>query len=245
MDWKPTRTSRALLLGLVAAAGLAGCQGSAAPGSGTGAAPAFSAEGLWRGVVSRSGTDHEAWALVFDGELLLGSAGNGVYDGRYRQAGDAVDGALHFAGRGPDGPVDARLWVGESDLYGDLLHAGAADARAELHFDPAWFRSASLGRLAGAWADLGPGASGVSLGIDSLGRIHGSSLDGCHYTGEAWVPVPSRNLYRVELTVETCGALNGPYRGLATLAAEHAPDDRLDVVLAGPAGAMDWRLRWQ
>ncbi len=244
MGWKPTRTIRALLLGLVAAAGLAGCQGGTAPGHDSGVA-AFSAEGLWRGVVSRGDTDHEAWAVVFDGELLLGSAGNGVYDGRYRQTGDTVDGALHFAGQGPDGPVEARLWVGESHLRGELIHAGARDAGARLFFDPAWFRDASLGRLAGAWADLGPGSSGVSLGIDSRGRIHGSDIAGCHHTGDAWVALPGRNLYRVELTVETCGTLNGRYRGFATLATESTRDDRLDVLLAGPAGALDWRLHWQ
>ena len=244
MAWKLPRAMRLAALALLGATALAGCQGGAAPGHEPGAT-AFSAEGLWRGVVSRGDTDHEAWAVVFDGELLLGSAGNGVYDGRYRQTGDAVDGVLHFAGQGPDGPVEARLWVGESDLRGELIHAGARDAAARLHFDPAWFRDASRDRLAGAWADLGPGSSGVSLGIDPLGRIHGSDVAGCHYTGDAWVPLPGRNLYRVELTVETCGPLNGPYRGFATLASETARDDRLDVILAGPAGALDWRLHWQ
>ena len=242
---RPDRPGKVLLAALAAVL-LAGCQAGADEAHGDHEpVPAFSAEGLWRGELTRGATVHEALAIVLDGEMVIGSAGNGVYDGFYRQVADEVEGALQFAGAGPDGPVDAVLWVSESFLWGDLVHAGAADARADLSFDPAWFRSASLDRLDGHWADLDGLGHGVSIAIDRLGRLFGSATDGCHYSGRVGIPAPGRNVYRMHLSVTSCGSADGDYAGFATLTDSVSRNDTLAAILAGPGGALDWRLRWQ
>lgn len=55
-----------------------------------------------------------------------------------------------------------------------------------------------------------------SVTINTNGDIYGTDADGCVYSGSLSLPDSTKNLYRVNLLIESCGNSNGNYTGLMT-----------------------------
>jgi hypothetical protein len=58
----------------------------------------------------------------------------------------------------------------------------------------------------------------TSMAIDVDGLLSGSDTNGCQYSGNITIPDSSVNVYKLALTVSSCGDLNSTYTGLATYA---------------------------
>lgn len=87
-------------------------------------------------------------------------------------------------------------------------------------------RTSSFSKLSANWFYTN-GLYSITISIDQNGSISGSDTDGCMYVGNASIPDASVNTYAFDVTVMSCGLLNGMYAGLAVLDDDTVQDDTL------------------
>jgi hypothetical protein len=117
--------------------------------------------------------------------------------------------------------ISAATVVDGASIAGNYL-GGGENVPFNLTFDAKTRRGALLSRLAGTYslfpAPTAPGATNITLSVNSTGSSTFATSTGCNGTGNFAVIDPALNMYSWTLTIAACGAqpeFSGS--GLATL----------------------------
>jgi len=240
---KTQRYVPACLISTVSLAALAACGGgggSSEPVS-TPAPPDAAIGGIWFGTTTDSVTNDPQFFIgvsTDDGRFRFLSADTlGQFVGTF----DANETSLTGSGVGvaPFGST----WLDDSttidiDLTGTISErlsmsgnwSGGTGETGTFSFayDSLYERGSSLETVTGSWVSLDEFSNPVgSITIDSAGRMDAQDAAGCLYSGDVSIINASYNAYDLDLTVSSCGALDGTYSGLAVIAESVVPDDTL------------------
>lgn len=158
-------------------------------------------------------------AFTENGGLYAGGIADhsdGTFDARYTQysSGNKAVDTVTLAGDFQSGKSFEGLYESDSGTEGALK----ANYNAQAHKQPA-----SLDIASGVWSVTNSSVNN-SISINTNGDLYGSDADGCVYSGNLSVPDRQRNIYRVSMTVESCGNTNGLYTGLAARGANDQGD---------------------
>lgn len=107
--------------------------------------------------------------------------------------------------------------------------SGATGAFVATYDEQAYHQPASLDIASGVWTVTNTRVSNA-IRIDTQGDLYGTDADGCVYSGEVRVGKANRNMYRINLTIESCGGANGQYSGLAARGASDLGDTLMMLV---------------
>jgi len=192
------------------------------------------ASGVWIGesVSAASGQASSVIAIVaVDGEADFLVDDASLYSGNLQTVGTAVTGSLTaFAGPGttfPDGSTMGVLAVdGLADIGSGFTGtvSGVGDSSSfMLDYDAAIHELApALVDLEAVWSLSEPSGYTMDLSFDDMGTLSGGDSDGCQYDGSAAVVSPVTNVYRLAVTITSCGDRDGSYTGLASVAPKDA-----------------------
>jgi hypothetical protein len=226
-------------LALTSCGGGGGGDSSKTSGAGPTAPPATTAAttpGVWKGsivstttgqtssVVALTGADgHSAW-MTTDGR---------VWSGQVPMTGDHFDttfsGHMYDGVHFPDGTnhgtasmkIDHHTASTTSGRY-----TGSGDTGTfNMSLSPMWDRPASLGTVAGVYTRSTSNGYTMTMTVSANGQLNASDSRGCLVNGTVGVPDAAHNMYRINATVTSCGALDGVYQGMGTLLDADAMQD--------------------
>lgn len=116
-------------------------------------------------------------------------------------------------------------YVGLESISGDYNASTGAAGSVSLSYVPEIYeRPASLNLISGSWSVYNL-STPTTVTFDQNGDIFGTDSNGCVFSGGATVPDGNRNLYKVNLRIESCGEYNGSYSGLGSLVSESGSED--------------------
>jgi hypothetical protein len=168
-----------------------------------------------------------------DGHSVWMTTDGRVYDGTMPMSGDHFQSQMHSymddSGHFPDG---TNFGVGSMmvDSHTSSMMAGRFSGNGDagtfnMTRSPMWSRSASLGTVAGTYTRTTSTGYAMTMTISANGQLTGSDSAGCTWSGTVGVPDASHNLYRMDATVTSCGALAGTYHGMGSLLDADAMQD--------------------
>ena len=194
-----------------------------------------SVTGIWNGTFTESGFGTEdLLGLMIDGESYFISAGAGtVYAGMYAVSGSSITAIanIYNINGGFVGTANiAGTVVTEAALNGSFSTSYGSTGTISLAYDPLTDKGSSLATTEGVWS-LTRGTYTLTLAIDINGVITGSDTDGCIYNGNGSIIDPSKNIYRVDTTVTSCGEFNGSYSGYGVVSDDISVNDTLTYVV--------------
>ena len=153
------------------------------------------------------GYEHYAGIVAVDGDVLSGS----LIEYRGRQG----------VFRGFDGRSTVSLdgEVTERDGMFGTYEGDDAEGRFALTYSAGYEDGSSLEQLSGIWsyseASSGGGVYTLTLEVDEIGTLFATDTAGCIFSGQLAIIDDRYALYRAEISVAKCGAVNGQYAGLA------------------------------
>lgn len=116
-------------------------------------------------------------------------------------------------------------YVGRDSISGDYSASTGATGSVSLSYVPEIYeRPASLDLVSGSWR-VNNLSTPTTVTFDQNGDIFGTDSNGCVFSGGVTIPDKSRNLYKVNLRIESCGEYNGAYSGLGSLVSESGSED--------------------
>ena len=184
--------------------------------------------GVFKGTITSSATTTQPVSVIAmtgpDGHSTWMSADGRVWSGHVPQTGSHFDASfsghmydgLHF----PDG-TNHGTWTMTVDhratgMTGQFNGGGDAGSFA-MNLSPMWNRTGSLSEAAGVYMRTTSSGYAMEMTISSNGQMSGHDTRGCVFSGTVTVPDAAHNLYRLEASVSSCGALDGAYTGMGTL----------------------------
>ena len=198
---------------------LLGCFSSSSSDSGNEARADVSPNGIWRGDFFEDGIGpFDVDAIIYEGRIYaISVVGQAIYAGTYSMDGDQLRGsATNFIIGGPpfafsdlSATVQPRNRV-NSTAENTFFDGSTSTSIIDLSYDDLYERPVSLSVLSGNYQ-----ATNLNLviSIDGNGGVFGQDGDGCVINGSVDVPEESRNIYTVDLTIESC-SVAGNYQGL-------------------------------
>ncbi len=202
----------------------------ATTGAPTATPPATTATttGVWKGtidstttgqsspVIALTGANGQSVWMTTDGRVWSGEMPHSGASFNATFAGHMYDGT-HF----PDG-TNHGTWSFMFDHLAttatDGRFTGSGDAGTfQMEMNPMWNRPASLGEVAGVYTRSTSTGYTMTMTVSSNGQMSASDSRGCVFGGTVSVPDATHNMYRVDATVSSCGALDGAYAGFGTL----------------------------
>ena len=181
--------------------------------------PHAPAHGLWQGVMEDGGELYDVTALLYQGDIIAISETAGItYSGRYSTSGGNITGS--FTGyQISGGPVNSGSIAGTvvpGQTISATFAATTGDGVVELVFDERYNQPSSYALISGVWR-YSEGGYDVTLTIADDGALTGQDTTGCGYSGKVTVVDEAHNLYRVAVSIEACGVMDGNYTGLGGL----------------------------
>jgi len=194
-----------------------------------------SATGIWGGTFTETGFGTaDLLGLMINGEsYFISNGADTVYAGMYTVSGSSIsaNANIYNINGGFIGTANiAGIAVTEAALNGSFSTSYGSTGTISLAYDPITDRGSSLATTEGIWS-LTRGAYTLTLAIDINGMITGSDTDGCLYNGNGSVIDPSKNIYRVDTTVTSCGVFNGSYSGYGVVSDDVSVNDTLTYVV--------------
>jgi hypothetical protein len=105
-------------------------------------------------------------------------------------------------------------------------YTGSGDTGTfNMSLSPMWDRPASLGTVAGVYTRSTSNGYTMTMTVSANGQVNASDSRGCLLNGTVGVPDAAHNMYRMNATVTSCGALDGVYQGMGTLLDADAMQD--------------------
>lgn len=218
-------------LAVALATGLSACGGGGGGGSSDSDSSANISASAANGIYVGTGTeydyrvegsiDYSLVAIVYNEEVhSMSDLGNTYYGVLEYQSETNYQGFLRIYDDFGDFYRSIRVdgqYETKNRLAGQYASPGEYDGSFSMDYVPeAYEAPASIDLIDGAWNVTNSVAS-ASLSIDSSGNFFGSDADGCVFSGKITVPDPAVNVYRVNLSQENCGDIDGSYSGLASL----------------------------
>jgi hypothetical protein len=225
---------------------LSACGGGSSSGGSNTASPAQSAGGIWTGMVTNvDGTSYDAAGFITEsGELRFITD-----DGEQTTGTITVTGGQHTASLtsyAPFGTVFTQNGVSvisgtasgalqeRSTFSGTTTFAGVETSSFSFTYDDIYERDSTLAVISGIYSDSDGLGYTETYTIDSAGTITGSDTDGCIFNGSVSILNSNYNMYRINLSVDNCGNLNGAYIGLGALGDEGGSlNDTLVISITG------------
>ena len=221
------------VVALVAAAlGLVACGGGGGGGSDT----SVSANGLWEGTFTETGVGTYAVSgLLYNGRIIaISESAGAIYDGSYTMNGGSISGNVkayqinggQYATATLSGSVteQSTISVTFSTSYGST-------GSMSLSFNSIYNRPSSLSAVAGSWGYTS-GTYNLTLTAQNDGSFFGQDSDGCVISGNIGILDASHNLYSTNVSVASCGVLNGTYTGFSGLLDNVSANDTLQVAVS-------------
>jgi hypothetical protein len=212
--------------GTTSGPGDTGSSGGSSDGSG-GTTDKTTTSGVFKGTVTSTTTGgtttmvgltapngHSVWMTtdgrVFDGTLPTSGTGFDAHMAGYMYP------ASHFPDGGNYGPSTMHMGYGGGTWSG--TYAGNGDAGSfAMGMSAMWSRPASLATLAGTYTRTTSVGYTMTMSIAASGEFTASDSRGCLVNGTVTVPDAVHNLYQLDATVTSCGALDGAYHGYGSL----------------------------
>ena len=123
-------------------------------------------------------------------------------------------------------------------LIGNYSVLGGDYGTFEFYALPTLYRRGfALSAVTGSWnaRNLVSGGGGT-VNISATGSLSGSDSLGCGYSGQLTVPDEQFNLFRIEVTVSSCGVSNGVYEGYGAQFDYYSLDDGRSLLMVGTNG---------
>jgi hypothetical protein len=224
---------------LAAGLALAGCGGggdgspTGTPTGNPGGAPttpttAATTPGVWKGTIRSTTTGSTVQVLgmtTHDGHSLWMTTDGRIWSGDMPLHGDHFEatfsGHMYEGDRFPDGTNHGVTTMNVSHHTTGTTagaYAGCGDAGSfDMSLSPMWDRHASLTGVAGTYTRSTSNGYSMTMTIGANGQMTGSDTRGCVLNGTVHVPDPDHNIYGLDVTVTSCGSLDGHYQGTGTL----------------------------
>jgi hypothetical protein len=159
-----------------------------------------------------------------DGQTAWMSTDGRVWSGAMPLTGAHFDvslmGRMYAGATFPDGST-AGAWTMHVDHATGQMSgrfAGTGDAGSfNVMLSSMWTRPATLSSLAGVYTRSTWSGYSMTMTVGANGQLIGTDTRGCAFNGTVTVPDATRNLYDLNATVTSCGALDGAYQGRGTL----------------------------
>ncbi len=231
---------RLILLTCLLLAACGGGGGTASSGSTEGPTAQASAEGVWKGTYSTSGSQFPSTALVTSNGRIGIDFGNGVLFIGTASTSDKLQFVGHESVSTPP-LVTIGSTVTPQQVLSLVVLSGAYAVRTgdtlALLFDPVYTRGSSLAKLVGTWSgqDIWDLWQNWTISISSNGAFTGSFGD-TSLSGNISLIDSSKNEYQVNVTVMNPASnytLNGNYTGIAALLDNNGIDNSLLMFLEG------------
>lgn len=222
---------------LMVIAGVVACKGGGdGDDGGGGAADAVSANGIWEGTFTEIGVGtFSVTGLIYNGRIIaISDSAGAIYDGTYTVTGNSISGNVtaYEINGGPFATATISGTVSEeSAISVKFTTSYGSTGSMSLDFASIYNRDSSLSLTQGVWSYTS-GAYSLAVAIDGDGSFFGQDSDGCVIGGNIGIIDTGRNLYDVDLLVESCGPLNGNYDGFAGLLDDISTNDTLQVAVS-------------
>ena len=183
--------------------------------------------GVWQGTITSPTTGQSTMVGLTDatGQSVWMTTDGRVWSGQLPMTGTQFNatmaGHMYPGSRFPDGSAygpssmmfnyDNGAWTGQYTGGGDT-------GTFNTTMSSMWNRPATLATLAGTYTRTTSIGYTMTMSIATDGVITATDTRGCVINGAVTVPDATRNLYRLNATVTSCGVLNGTYQGHGTLA---------------------------
>lgn len=192
--------------------------------------------GVWKGTVMSTTTGQSMPLIALiqaDGHSGWMAADGRVWSGRVPMSGASVSttmiGHIYGGSTFPDGSNHGHASLTlEHHATGTMSgrYAGSGDdGNFDMHLSPMWNRPASLDAVAGVYTRSTSSGYTMTLTVGANGQLSGSDSRNCIFNGTIDVPDAMHNLYHVDATLNSCGPLDGHYRGMGTLLDADAMQD--------------------
>lgn len=190
------------------------------------------ATGVWQGTITVAGLGtFDLVAVLNSGEMFMVSNDADIaLAGDYRVNGTSVNGTGNIS------PVNganlgtftlAGVVATASTVSGTFSASNGTSGSFSLSYDNSITdRGSSLSTTDGVWS-VTDGVYTLTVAIDNTGAISGSDTDGCIYNGSGSIIDPAINIYRVNLSLSSCGLANGAYSGYGVTSDNISTDDIL------------------
>lgn len=202
--------------------------GSGSNGNGSNLDPT----GIWLGSFTQSGgSQAPVIGFIFRNQIHLISNDESsglVYQGIAGMSGRNLNAVTEnrMADAGMGSPILSSYQIraelltvaGIRNIRGTYTSSNSTRGTILLTYDPITDRGSSLEAIADNWGAVNTGgAGGLSLTIDSAGRISGSVGESCVYNGQVEIIDSAINIYGVDLLIESCteASNNGNHTGFA------------------------------
>jgi hypothetical protein len=233
--------SKTSLVTVIAALSLAACGGGGSDGSNaasndpggteatapTPASTTATTPGVWKGTITSTTTGRSSTALgliATNGQSFWMTTDGRVWNGQMPVSGTQFNttmaGHMYAGDRFPDGSnygPSSMMFGYSSGMWGGSYTGTGDTGTFNMGLSPMWNRPASLAEVAGVYTRTVSYGYAMTMTIDANGQFSASDTRGCLINGTVAVPDATHNLYRLDATVSSCGALNGTYNGMGTL----------------------------
>ena len=169
-------------------------------------------------IATRDGRLHlftATFELAFIGQATVS---DGRVTGTLRQVCDPLDGPPVFGHVSIDGSFTFQRSLDVSYDVDECIGDGVFN----LEFDPTSRQAASLSAIEGVWS-----SQQAAITIEQSGQMLGSTGSGCQLSGKITPGSDTANIFEVDMLVETCGALDGQFSGLATVTGDSTSSSTL------------------
>ena len=221
------------ILGLLVIVSLASC-------SDGGTSSSVSANGIWGGTVTVDGDDtFPTHGLLYDGEIfLIGTPVIFTLAGNYSVRGNNIFGEItlyevdegHGAHSGLATGEEVVLsgTVNEQDSISVTFNTSEGNTGSMFFaFDPSYNRPSSLVFTAGMWSTLD---DSLTITVEYDGSFVGQDSDGCALNGKITILDAAHNLYRVNVSISSCGDRNDSYTGFSSIISDSSTNDESMVM---------------
>ena len=231
-------TFKATLLVAAMTLALAGCGGGGGgssssdtggndTGGSSGGTDKTSTTGVFKGTITSTTTGQATTVMGMtapNGHSVWMTTDGRVFDGTMPMTGSSFDAAMtgymypanHFPDGGNLGPASMHMGYGGGTWTG--TYSGNGDGGTfTMGMSTMWDRPASLATLAGTYTRTTSIGYTMTMSITASGELTASDSRGCVVNGTVTVPDPTHNLYKLDATVTSCGALDGTYHGYGSL----------------------------
>ena len=230
---KITSTASNIVLGFFILFGLIACGGG---GDDSGQITNSSANGLWEGTFTENGVGtFDVSGLLYNGRIIAISESAGtIYDGNYLVKGNNITGSVtvYEINGGPVATAEISGSVSEQDSISVSFDTSyGTSGTMTLFFNSIYNRTSSLSLVAGSW-NYTDGAYSLTITVQNDGSIFGQDSAGCVVSGTIGLLDASHNLYSMNVSITSCGMLNGSYTGFAGLFDDINTNDFLQVAVS-------------
>lgn len=229
---------KTMLLGLaalVSACGGGSGGSSAPPAAAAPPPPPASPAGIWSGTASLGGSvvNELACLVAANNQLgcLLVDPANGRLAGGLTGS-VSVSGASSVGGSGTGYTTNGYVFANGAHVSPFTITSGTIAARNTLSFaatlaannysvsatfDARYDRPSSLATVAGVYDFFAVEGVAASFSITTAGALFSQAANGCVANGTVAVIDAAKNGYTVNVTLSSCGVLNGTYNGLGVM----------------------------